>query len=366
MSKRSGTSGSAVALVMAIVLFAPAFVAAQSGTTTKPAKKTATITATATRAWTMPRTPDGQPDLQGYWSSLSFTPMQRPVKYGNREFLTDEELSQMFKEGVQHEYEYTFDHASDQPYYDPTVYALGAWQNGVKPNKRTSLIVDPPDGRFPPLTPEAKKARAMKSSASADLDPNADPEAAEANRKADSPADLGLGVRCLTFGGPPPILPRKYNSNTQIVQGAGYVLIEAEWGSEPRIIPLDGRPHLSRNIHGWHGDSRGHWEGDTLVVETTNFRPDAVPQNANAKTLKITEYFTRSYADTIEYKFTVDDPSTWTKPWTAIIPLSRSDGPMFEYACSEGNNALINILAGAREADRGKATGASGTPISQK
>ena len=162
---------------------------------------------------------------------------------------------------------------------------------------------------------------------------------------------MTLSVRCLSFGGPP-IIPANYNSDFHIVQSPGYVMIEYEWNSEVRIIPLDGRPQLSSSIHRWHGDSRGHWEGNTFVVETTNFRPGATYQGANAKTLKITEYFTRTDQNSIEYKFTIDDPATWTRPWTAIVPLNRIDGPMFEYACSEGNNGIVNMLAGSRAAEK--------------
>jgi hypothetical protein len=327
-------------VVMASALLAPSFLAAQA-----PAK-TATAATQSAKA-TVPRTPDGQPDLQGYWTSLSFTPMERAAKYGGREFLTDQEMAEVFKAGVQHAYEFTYANSAETPVYDSTVYALGAWQNGVQPNRRTSLVVDPPDGRIPALTPEAQKARAATRkipTANENLEVGGDVQA-------DGPEDLTLGVRCLSFGGPP-ILPAAYNSDVHIVQAAGYVMIEYEWNSEVRIIPLDGRPHLSENFHRWHGDSRGHWEGNTLVVETTNFRPGATFQNANPETLKITERFTRLDASTIEYKFTIDDPTTWTKPWSAIVPLSHSDGPMFEYACGEGNNGIVNILAGARAAEK--------------
>ena len=355
MRNRFALSSSVLAVVTALVLWAPTFVAAQasSAAAAKAAAKAAARTDTKAaanieKAWTMPRTQDGQPDMQGYWTSLSFTPMERPAKYGGREFLTDEEMAQVFKEGVQHTYEYTYANSAETPVYDATVYALGAWQNGVKPNRRSSLVVDPPDGRIPPLTPEAAKQQEV-------MRKTAFPRGAELENggvvKADVPADLGLGVRCLSFGGPP-ILPGAYDSNVHIVQGPGYVMVEYEWNSEIRIIPLDGRPHLSQNIRRWHGDSRGHWEGNTLVVETTNFRPGATFQGANAKTLKITERFTRLDAATIEYKFTIDDPTTWTKPWSAIVPLSAVQGPMFEYACGEGNNGLVNIMAGARAAER--------------
>ncbi|HLJ15874.1 MAG TPA: hypothetical protein VKV15_15350 [Bryobacteraceae bacterium] len=315
--------------LLSLVLALPRFASAQ--VSPAPATKTHTVS----KGWTAPRTPDGQPDLQGYWTNLSFTPLERPAEYGNREFLTEEESAKLFKQGIQHSYEFTYDNPAGTPVYDATTFGLGAWQNGVKPNKRTSLIVDPPDGRIPPLTPEAQKAKASR----------------VVKTRVESPEDLTLGVRCLTFGRPP-LLPAAYNSNYYIVQIPGYVMIEAEWNSEARMIPLDGRPHLSGNIHRWHGDSRGHWEGDTLVVETTNFKPGATPMNANPATLRILERFKRVDADTIEYKFTIDDPSTWTRPWTAIIPMNRAEGPLFEYACSEGNNDLINMLEAGRAGEK--------------
>ena len=165
---------------------------------------------------------------------------------------------------------------------------------------------------------------------------------------ADVPSDLGVHTTCVSMNAGPPIVPNVYNSGLMIVQNPGYVVIETEYGTEVRIIPLDGRPHVGANIQQWHGDARGHWEGNTLVVETTNFRPEDAYRNANPKTLKITEYFTRTAADTIEYKFTVDDPSTWTKPWTAIVPLAAIKGPLFEYDCSEDDFDVVSIMAGAR------------------
>lgn len=308
---------------------------AQKGTDSNAAVTTPAVTS-GKKPWKLSYTPDGQPDMQGIWTNLSFTPMVRPAEFGNREFLTKEELDKAFKEGIQRSYEYTLGNAADSPFYDSTTYALGAWQNGIQPNPRTSLIVDPPDGQFPPLTPEAAERRAKNPVIAGNTGP-----------KADTAEDQTLGVRCMTFGGPP-ILPSVTNSDLQIVQGSSDVLLEWEWDSTPRIIPLDGKPRLSSRIHRWNGDSRGHWEGNTLVVETTNFRPGATYQNANADTLKITEYFTRIDEGTIEYKFTVNDPATWTKPWSAIVPLSRIKGPMPEFACSEGNFALVEILAGAR------------------
>jgi hypothetical protein len=357
MGNRFEISVNALAVVMAAVLSLPALVAAQ--TTSGAPGKADTTAAAKKKNWILPRTPDGQPDLQGYWTSLSFTPMERPAKYAKREFLTDEEVAQVYKEGIQHSYEFTFNDLAETPVYDATVYALSAWQEGVAPNRRTSLVVDPPDGKIPALTPEAAKVR----DAARKAGPNQDYANPNAPVKADVAEDLNLGERCLSFGGPP-ILPGAYNSNFQIVQGRGYVMIQYEWNNETRIIPLDGRPSLSPAIHRWHGDSRGHWEGNTLVVETANFRPGATFQGANAKTLKITEYFTRTDQTSIEYKFTIDEPSTWTKPWSAIVPLSHMDGPIFEYDCSENNNDAVNILAGARATE--KAAAEKVKSISQK
>lgn len=352
------------ALAIAASSVGPSLATAQTTSSTKPAgtvqsatKKDGGAKAAAPagkKPWKLSYTVDGQPDFQGIWTNLSFTPMVRPAKFGNREFLTREEVDKSFKEGVQNSYEYTYGNAADSPFYDSTAYALDAWQNGIQPNPRTSLIVDPPDGQFPPLTPEAAKRRAK-----------APPNLGNTGPKADTASDQTLGVRCLTFGGPP-ILPSVTNSDLQIVQSADSVLLEWEWDSTPRIIPLDGRPQLSPKIHRWNGDSRGHWEGNTLVVETTNFRPGATYQNANADTLKITEYFTRTDEGTIEYKFTVNDPTTWTKPWTAIVPLSKIKGPFPEFDCSEGNFALVEILAGARADEEAAKEKATSAPNSQK
>ena len=369
-------SSSALALLMAASFSAPSFLAAQSSGTTKIDAKVAAKSdtkAASNKPWTMPRLPDGQPDLQGYWTSLSITPMERPAKYGNREFLSEKETQDAFNAGIQHEFDGaggTGDAENDPESadYDFKTYGLSPWQNGMRPNHRTSLVVDPPDGRIPPLTPEAKARQRQR----ANFDYYIVPAAGENYQgavHADVPADLGLGTSCVNQGGGPPMLPTGYNSNFHIVQSHGVIAIEKEVGSEYRVIPLDGMPHAGSGIHQWHGDGRGHWEGDTLVVETTNFRTENVYRNANPKTLKITERFKRVDKETIEYSFTVDDPSTWTKPWTAIVPLSSVPGPLFEYACSEDNNDAVNIMAGARKAEAAaeqKAKAPTGVPISQK
>jgi len=363
-------SWSALALLMAASLSAPRFLSAQSpGAATTGAKTAKPHTkAGSTKAWTMPRTPDGKPDLHGYWTSETFTPLERPAKYAGREFLTDEEVKAAQKEGLQREY--------DRPSNDPertlsnlTTFGLTAGLEGFVTNKRTSLIVDPPDGRMPPRTPEAlKRPRAIGDRDYIEVDDHGG-----VTVHADTPKDIGVRTSCVSLSGGPPILPGGYNNGLYIIQNSNYVVVQAEYGTEVRIVPLDGpldaRPHAGARIHQWHGDARGHWEGDTLVVETTNFRPEATFRNANPQTLKITERFKRVAADQIEYSFTVDDPSTWTKPWTAMVPLTAIEGPLFEYDCSESNNDIINIMAGARATEKAaeeKAKAPARAPISQK
>ena len=329
-SKRTAFFGAAA---LAVVL--PAWLAAQQAPA--PAAMPAPAAVKPAPGWKAPRTANGHPDLQGYWTSLSFTPLQRPERFGTREFLTGEELEQMFKAGMDRSYEFTFANSADTPVYDATVYSLDAWQNGVRPNSRTSLIVDPANGRLPALTPEA--AARMKQ------------QQRRANPYA-GPEDLSQGVRCFSFGGPPIPAGSAYNHNTFIHQSRDAVVIEYEWGSSARLVSLDSRPHVSGTIRPWKGDSRGRWEGDTLVIETTNFRPGTQPQGSNPATVKLTERLTLMDKDTLEYRYTVDDPSTWTQPWTAVIPLFRIEGPLFEYACHEGNNGLVNLLEGARQLEK--------------
>jgi hypothetical protein len=214
---------------------------------------------------------------------------------------------------------------------------------------RTSLIVDPPDGRIPPLVPlppEREKARVARTAAAARFNAGLP----------DSFTDASLPVRCIIRTDSPPYLPTIYNNDFQIFQSPGYVVIGPEMIHSARIIPLDGRPHLGKNLRQWLGDSRGHWEGDTLVVETTNFRTDdgVIFQNANPETFRITERFTRVDASTLNYEFTVEDPATWTKPWTARIPWTKidPDEQMYEYACHEDNYDIVHFLSGARSREK--------------
>jgi len=369
MSNRFILSSTALGIALAIVLFSPSFAATQSSARvgnadTKTAKTHATTEASK-KAWTVPRSADGRPDLHGYWTSMSFTPLERPAKYNGREFLTDQEAKEVQNAGLQRSYEYTYADPVEEPVYDSTTFGLTAFQEGFAPNKRTSLVVDPPDGRIPPLTPEAK----ARHNAIGDRDYLEADGHGGGIVHADTPTDLGVRTTCISMSGGPPILPGAYNNGVYIFQNPQYVVLQAEYGSELRIIPLDGRLHPGASIHQWHGDGRGHWEGDTLVVETTNFRPEATFRNANPRSLKITERFKRVAADQIEYSFTIDDPTTWTRPWTAILPLQSSKGPFFEYACNENDMDVVNIMAGARATEKAgeeKRKGSSRVPISQK
>jgi len=330
--RRVGLLGVAAAALLA----GPAWLAAQAPSGgAAPAVMPAPAAVKPVPGWKAPKTANGHPDLQGYWTSLSFTPLQRPEKFGTREFLTSEEIDQIFKTGVDRSYEFTFANSADTPVYDATVYSLDAWQNGVRPNPRTSLIVDPPNGRLPAMTPEAVGGGRGRGGA-----------------RYDGPEDLGQGVRCFSFGGPPIPAGSAYNQNTFIHQGRDAVIIEYEWGSSTRLVPLASSPHLAGSIRPWRADSRGRWEGDTLVIETSNFRSGTAPQGSNPATVKLTERLTLMDKDTMEYRYTVDDPSTWTQPWTAVIPLFRIEGPLFEYACHEGNNGLVNMLEGARKLEK--------------
>ncbi len=287
-----------------------------------------------------PRTADGQPDLQGIWTNATITPLERPADLAGKQVFTEQEAAEYAKQAVQAN---NADRRDVPPEVDVARAYNQFWYDRgttVVSTKQTSLIVDPPDGRIPALTPQAQKK-------AADL--------AEMRRlhPADGPEDRTLNERCIrnNITGPP-MLPGPYNNNYQIVQVPGYVVIVVEMIHDARIIPIDGRPHLPQNVRSWLGDSRGHWEGNTLVVETTNFRPDATYRNTVPESLHLTERLTRVNADMIQYEFTVDDPATFTRPWTAAIPMTKAPGPVYEYACHEGNYAMEGILAGARAAEK--------------
>ena len=285
-----------------------------------------------------PRTAWGDPDLQGIWNNATTTPLERPDDIGEQELLTDEERAARDEAG---------DRAREQRGETSGTGETGSYNNfwterGIR-LARTSLIVEPPDGRLPPLTPEAhSRLTSPEAQRLADVRGGRLP--------ADSWEQLDLSDRCIWYRGIPS-LPTGYNNNYHIVQNPDYVAILQEHIHEVRFISLVGRPHVSQAIRQYAGDPRGHWEGDTLVVETTNFNNKAFIRNFSgdlSEALHVVERFTRVGPTTLDYEFTVNDPQTWTRPWKGSLPMARIEGPMFEYACHEGNYGLRNILAGSR------------------
>jgi hypothetical protein len=288
-----------------------------------------------------PRTPDGKPDLQGTWSNATVTPLERPVELGNQQFFTKEQAAQYAKNMVNNSNSDRRDGGAEA---DVGRAYNNFWRESgtnVVPTMRTSLIVDPADGRIPALTPDAQRKAAAR---------------AEARRlhPADGPEDRSLQERCILWpAAGPPMMPVGYNNNYQIVQGRGYVAVIVEMIHDVRIIPTDGSPHLPSNVRQWLGDSRGHWEGNTLVVDTTNFT-DQTNFRGSGENLHLVERFTRTGPESLMYEFTVDDPASFVKPWTVQVPMTRSAGPVLEYACNEGNYAMQGILAGARAQEKAK------------
>ena len=285
------------------------------------------------RKWSPPRTPDGRVDLQGIWDYRSATPLERPARFAGREFMTAAEAAEYERLAAERE----DGRPPDDPRTEQSVHPswwLDYGKTVVKTN-RTSLIVDPPDGKVPALTAEGEKRLAARRAATRTRGPS------------DNPEDRGLFERCITRGVPAGMLPGPYNNNLQIVQTPGHVVLFTEMIHDARIVPMDGRAHAGSNVREWLGDSRGRWEGDTLVVETTNFRDDIIFRGSGAN-LHLVERFTLLDHETLEYRFTVTDPSTWARPWTVAYPMVRTEGPIYEYACHEGNYGLMNILSGAR------------------
>jgi hypothetical protein len=287
----------------------------------------------------VPRTPDGKPDLQDVWTSATLTPLERPADLGNKQFFTKEEAAQWTKQFLQANNRDRRDGSAQVDVgraYNEFWFSRG---DAVVPGLRTSLIIDPPDGRIPALTPDGRQRAAAR---------------AEAQRlhPADGPEDRSLAERCLIWPvAGPPMIPGGYNNNYQIVQGPGYVTIVVEMIHDVRTIPTDGRPHLPATVRQWMGDPRGHWEGDTLVVDTTNFT-DKTNFRGSGENLHLIERFTRTAPGQLMYEFTVNDPASFTRPWTVQIPMAKTDGPLFEYACHEGNYGMEGMLRGARQQER--------------
>ena len=306
----------------------------------RPPASGARTTAAAPK-YTAPRTAWGEPDLQGIWSYATITPLERPAGQGEREVLTDEEVAALDEDART-----GADRRDGTPEADLARAYNALYYDRGKSLGRTSLIVDPPDGRLPPLTAEGQKRRAARA------------ERLRAH-PADSWEDRPLQERCITYHGVPP-LPTGYNNTYQIFQTPRNVSILDENIHDVRGIPLDGRPHVGRNIRQWNGNSRGHWEGETLVVETTNYSPQTIFRfPAAGETLRAVERFTRVAADRIDYRFTIYDPTTYTRPFTVALPMtSEPDYVIHEYACHEGNYAIAHALSGARVEERAAAEAA--------
>jgi len=268
-------------------------------------------------------------------------PMQRNKSLGDRTSLNDEEYKQRVAQAQRAA-------AADNEERAPKDARVGIgppsyWTERGKPTRQASLVIDPPDGRIPPLTPEAEKFRKEFRGGRG--------VPAEWAGQADSYEDLNLYYRCISRGVVGSIIPVVYNNGNQILQAPGYVVIRNEMIHEARVIPLDNRPHVSAGIHEYMGDSRGHWEGNTLVVETTNFT-GRTNFRGSSENLKVIERFTRTADDGITYQFTVSDPATWDKPWSAEIPMTKVNGLIYEYACQEGNYGMRNNLSGQRAAEK--------------
>ena len=322
---RSSVGGLGIAGAALLLLLMPSVVAGQTSEESTQART----------AW-------GDPDLQGIWNNATRTPLERPEQFADTPVLTEEQAAERAREALQRR---------DAPPRPGTVGTYNAfWSDGDRGTimTRTSLIVDPPDGRIPALTPKAVRREAARA------------DVRRGRGEADSAVDRNRWERCLARG--LPMAPGPYNNTYQIFQTPGYVAIFMEMVHDTRIIPLDGRPHGP--IRTWLGDSRGRWEGDTLVVETTNFvdtldggrflpsHPGALFQHrGSGETLRLTERFTRVEPGLIEYEFTMDDPQTFTRPWTARVPMQKTGDLPFEYACHEGNHGMVNMLRGARAND---------------
>jgi len=299
-------------------------------------------TAFGQSSYKAPRTPWGTPDLQGYYINRTTTPVERPANLGDKEFYTEQEMADREKAAAARQPAQTQAGTAEDAHYDMQQFGLDAGTSGLVRNTRTSLIIGP-TGRVPPLTPEATKRVA-------------DARAVTAGHETDGAENRGMAERCIlwNFEGPP-LMPGGYNPNLQIFQGPNHVAIRSEMMGGARVVRTDGSPHISPQIRQWYGDSIGHWEGETLVVDTTNFNDQPALGRNSTRDLHVTERFTRTAENTIRYQFTVSDPNTWKDSWSGDYPIQKFAGPIFEYACQEGNYGMPNILSGFRAAERAAA-----------
>ena len=348
MTHPSCVTAGTLSLAVCSLLFAPGAARAQNGL--QAVDKAAA--ALAPKGWTPPRTPDGHPDLQGIYTNVSLTPLQREKDLGTQQFFTPQESSAWKARMLKVR---NMDRRDGGAVADLTrAYNEVFWDNGseVSPTLQTSLIVDPADGRMPAFTEEAQHKMALKMAEIKErcADPTRACPLTNGGQPwpADGPEDRPAMERCIVWPtAGPPMLPSAYDSNYQIAETKNSVMIYVEAIHDVRVIPLDGRPHLPSHIRQLLGDSRGHWEGDTLVVDTTNFNDEPALYNAD-RNLHVTERFKKVSPDVLLYEFTVEDPTVFTRPWSGAIAMTKIKGPLFEYACNEGNYGLQGILRGAR------------------
>lgn len=329
-----------VAIALTAVMLAPSSAAGQQ--ILKQGEKAVTVAneKAPVKPYVAPKTPDGVPDLQGYWTNNTITPLQR-ANGVTKEFYTPEEFAAAAKRQADQDEKQTTPGTVADVHYDFTQFGLDKSQTVINGNMRTSLITDPSNGKIPPLTAEAQKRAGGRGGRGG----------GGGGTNYDSVKGIPIGSRCIYQGAGPPMLPPGYNPGYQIIQGKDYVMILIEAGHEVRVIPTDGRPHAPQNVRSWLGDSRGHWDGNTLVVETTNFN-GRVAFQGSTENLKVTERFTRTANDTIRYEFRIDDPATWETSWGGELPFTMMDGPIFEHACHEGNYGIMNTLAGVRAEEK--------------
>ena len=314
---------------------------------------TAALATLALIACLLPATALGQQNLEGIWTNQTLTPFERPPELAGKPFFTPAEAQAFERRIIEQRNADRRDGGTGADLARAYNDAWWGWGTKVAKTLQTSLVVDPPDGKVPPYTAGAqKRIEARAQSLAAQCHDTVCVPSVAGLLPADGPEDRSLMDRCLMFPeNGLPMLPTAYNNNYQIVQGPGYVTILMEMIHDVRVIPLDGRPHLPGNIRQWKGDSRGHWEGNTLVVDTTNFTDKTRFRNSTGN-MHLIERFTRVDPDTLIYEFTVDDPATFTRPWKASIPMTRTQGPIFEYACNEGNYGMEGMLAGARAQEK--------------
>ncbi len=330
-------------LALAVATVLPAGVASGQ---TRSGGSTATSAVPNPKAWIVPRTPWGHPDLQGIWSTATITPFERPAEMAGKEFLTEKEAADFERQTLERTNRDRRDGGAEADV--ARAYNDFWWDSGTRvvPTRRTSLVVDPSDGRVPVLTAEAQKRQDARA------------EARKARGPADFPEDRNLWERCITRGVPNVMLPQVYNSNYQVYQTPEYLVIVAEMIHDARIIPLDGRPHLPSHFRQWMGDPVGRWEDDTLVVETANFT-DKTNYRGSGENLRLVERFTRTAPGILQYEVTVHDPTTFARSWTAALPARRGEGEIYEYACHEANYGLEGILRGARAQEKNAAENAA-------